>query len=427
MLIKNKKIIYANEYASSFYGYDNLIGLDVIEAIVPRTETSGRDMDDLIQNIEKNPTEYHFNINENITSRGDVVWVIWSNSRYIDPNGESMLLSVGIEATELVNRNQKLEDIFDNSLDGIALITPDFKIVDCNDSFLKMIGFVTKDELLKVDKEEASSFRIYITKLLTEHLDGGKRNFPVRIQQNFQRYDGSSFVVDAALSVIRNIKEEISGYVINIRDNTDIYRKATTDRLTKIHNRMYFEELTESEIRRSWRTKEKLSLILCDIDHFKNVNDTYGHLCGDHVLKGLASTIKSMLRVTDIFARVGGEEFALLLPATDGADACKLAKKIKDAVEKKQFCYDDNQLGVTMSFGVSDLNFEIGKEKSLQDLFKGLIKDCIIQKNMDEIVLHTITKKTFNEIINAPILWADFQSSSRCFSRLSSDFLRNNV
>jgi diguanylate cyclase (GGDEF)-like protein/PAS domain S-box-containing protein len=370
LLIKDKRIVYANKYANFFYGYDDLVDRDVIGTIVPRTETSGRDLDDLIENIEKNPNKYHFNINENITVRGDVVWIIWSNSQYKDPNGEKMLLSVGMEATDFVNRSRKLEDIFNNSLDGIALISSDFKIVDCNSSFMKMIGFDSKEELLKVDRDESSTFKSHIKELLIEKLDILKKNVSIRTHQDFQRYDGSSFVVDAVLSAIRNIKEEIVGYVLNIRDSTDIYKKATTDRLTKIYNRMHFEELAESEIRRSWRTRDNLSLILCDIDHFKNVNDTYGHLCGDQVLKGIASDIKSMLRATDIFARVGGEEFAILLPATNGADACKLAIKIKNGIEKKQFSYGDNELGVTMSFGISELNFEISMEKSMEDLFK---------------------------------------------------------
>lgn len=374
LLIKDKKIAYSNRYANSFFGYDNMIGVDVIGTIVPKTESSGRDLENLIENLQKNPQKYQLNINENITSRGDVVWIVWSNSQYIDSNGEKLLLSIGIEATDFVERKKMNETIFHNSLNGIAMINPQLNVMDCNYSFIKMLGFKSKEELFKEDRDETSAFRRYVKELSKELLDDLKKHDSAIVQREFLRYDGKSFVADAVYSAIKNLKGEIVGYVINLHDNTDMYRKATTDKLTKIYNRMHFEELAIYEIKRSLRTGNHLSLIICDIDHFKIVNDTYGHLCGDIVLKGITSEIKSMLRATDIFARVGGEEFAILLPATSGKDAYNLAQKIKNAIAGKTFDYDYNTFGVTMSFGISELisqlKSEMNIEKSLMDLFK---------------------------------------------------------
>nr|NJM02887.1 GGDEF domain-containing protein [Desulfobacula sp.] len=166
-----------------------------------------------------------------------------------------------------------------------------------------------------------------------------------------------------------------------MRDNTEMYRKATTDRLTRINNKMHFEELADYEIKRSQRTGSCLSLILCDIDHFKKINDTYGHLCGDFALKEITSDIKLMLRTTDIFARVGGEEFAVLLPSAIEDAAYSVAEKIRRAIEKKTFIHGGNEFKVTMSFGISEFKPGISKERSLEDLFKLADKRLYYSKN----------------------------------------------
>lgn len=264
LLIKDSKIVYANNYANTFFGYDCLIGKDIIGNIVPKIESSGRDLENLMKDLEDKPETYHLNINENITSRGNVVWIVWSNSLYRDPGGGTMLLSVGIEATDVISRRKKLDAIFNNSLDGIAMIDTELHIIDCNSSFLTMIGFRSKDELFEIDVDETSAFRNYVVELSGELLHYLKNNSTARIQREFQRYDGTSFIADAVYSSIHNIKGEVIGYVINLRDNTDMYKKATTDKLTQIYNRMHFEELAAHEIKRAKRTGNYLSLILCE-------------------------------------------------------------------------------------------------------------------------------------------------------------------
>jgi diguanylate cyclase (GGDEF)-like protein len=92
---------------------------------------------------------------------------------------------------------------------------------------------------------------------------------------------------------------------------------------------------------------------MLDIDHFKKVNDTYGHLCGDEILKGLATLIKSCLRSMDIVARYGGEEFAVLLPETNGPEAYQTAERIRRSVEETTFMGTEAGLKVTVSQGVA--------------------------------------------------------------------------
>ncbi|MBU4489255.1 MAG: GGDEF domain-containing protein, partial [Actinobacteria bacterium] len=109
----------------------------------------------------------------------------------------------------------------------------------------------------------------------------------------------------------------------------------------------------EKEYKRSDRYNTIFSIVMLDIDLFKKVNDTYGHLCGDEVLKGLANLIKSCLRSMDVLARYGGEEFAMLLPETNGPEAAQTAERVRMAVEEHTFMGTEQGLKITVSQGVA--------------------------------------------------------------------------
>jgi two-component system cell cycle response regulator len=129
---------------------------------------------------------------------------------------------------------------------------------------------------------------------------------------------------------------------------------ATTDGLTKLFNSRHFYNQLAREVDRSNRYNPPLSLLLLDIDHFKNYNDSFGHLEGDKVLMRLAKIIKSCLRKLDTAYRYGGEEFTIILPETSGAEAETVAHRIKAAVEKEGFHPEaDNPQTVTVSIGVT--------------------------------------------------------------------------
>ncbi|NOZ04532.1 MAG: GGDEF domain-containing protein [FCB group bacterium] len=124
---------------------------------------------------------------------------------------------------------------------------------------------------------------------------------------------------------------------------------AATDALTQIYNRQIFSNILEGEVHRASRYQRPFCLIMFDIDHFKKVNDTYGHLAGDRVLMGLAKLVKQLNRDSDIFARIGGEEFMILSIETDLEGARKHAERLRKAIEE----FDFGGVGkVTCSFGV---------------------------------------------------------------------------
>ncbi|HIE59298.1 MAG TPA: GGDEF domain-containing protein [Hydrogenothermaceae bacterium] len=120
--------------------------------------------------------------------------------------------------------------------------------------------------------------------------------------------------------------------------------------LTGLFNKGKFNKVLKKEVERAKRYKRPLSLIIFDIDHFKRINDTYGHKVGDEVLKELAKIIKSVIRKADFVARWGGEEFVILAPETDLDGALNLAEKLRQTVEKHQFPTVKN---VTISLGVA--------------------------------------------------------------------------
>ncbi|WP_322995076.1 diguanylate cyclase [Castellaniella sp.] len=128
--------------------------------------------------------------------------------------------------------------------------------------------------------------------------------------------------------------------------------QATTDSLTAVANRRCFYEHAVRDFAGSRRRGHDLSLITLDVDHFKQINDQYGHLVGDAVLRGLARVCADALREEDVFARTGGEEFAVLLPATDLVTALSIAERLRTLIIQGRFCPEHPALEVSASFGV---------------------------------------------------------------------------
>ncbi|MEZ4741733.1 MAG: GGDEF domain-containing protein [Bdellovibrionota bacterium] len=155
-----------------------------------------------------------------------------------------------------------------------------------------------------------------------------------------------------------------------------IYRMATIDVLTQVFNRQYLFEALTSEFRVSQSYNSPLSIIYYDLDHFKKVNDTYGHTPGDEILKTSCNIVKKVIRKDDIFGRVGGEEFVVVLPRTNREAASELAEKIRCAHEGYVFRleYEDNGTKKvinhkqTISAGVAQFSVEMSQPEELIDI-----------------------------------------------------------
>ncbi|WP_432738645.1 sensor domain-containing diguanylate cyclase [Maridesulfovibrio sp. FT414] len=136
---------------------------------------------------------------------------------------------------------------------------------------------------------------------------------------------------------------------------TKIRTRADRDGLTRVFNRRSFDERLVEEFKRHQRLNTDLSLLMVDLDHFKNINDTYGHMAGDMVLEKVARLFESTLRSTDFIARYGGEEFVILLPHTTEDNAAMLAERIRVKIEESTMAYQDKSFTVTASIGVASI------------------------------------------------------------------------
>jgi diguanylate cyclase (GGDEF)-like protein len=156
------------------------------------------------------------------------------------------------------------------------------------------------------------------------------------------------------LKVGRTILKFIIGDDVEAQYHEEIYRLMTTDGLTQLHNRRYFDEMLDREVARAKRYKRTFSLLVFDIDHFKRINDQFGHLAGDAILRQLGAVLLGRLRVNDVLARVGGEEFALITPEVGLDGATELAGKINRLIGDTRFEFDGTRVDVTVSVGVAE-------------------------------------------------------------------------
>ncbi len=147
--------------------------------------------------------------------------------------------------------------------------------------------------------------------------------------------------------------EDLLNEEIVLEKINKLNREIISDPLTQLYNRRFMDERLPYEIAQSWTTKAPMSLIMADIDFFKKINDTYGHLVGDQILSGFSNLLKSMVRENhDWVIRYGGEEFLLFFADSDREDILKKAEQIRDKVENHIFCIDDFKIKITSSFGV---------------------------------------------------------------------------
>lgn len=153
------------------------------------------------------------------------------------------------------------------------------------------------------------------------------------------------FIYDVTDAAISKLELEVS--------NNELKKLSRTDRLTELNNRGYWEECLSKEFSRVKRTNETSSLIIFDIDHFKQVNDTYGHMAGDEVIRQTAKVLREGIRETDIAGRYGGEEFVLILVNTAPQEAFVVAEKLRKKIEALTVIYEDMEIKYTVSMGIS--------------------------------------------------------------------------
>lgn len=243
------------------------------------------------------------------------------------------------------------------SADPVLITDPGGTITYVNAAFEEQTGYSRNEALgqtpriLKSGQQDPAFYRD-----MWETLNRGEA---FRGEFVNRRRDGSLMHMEQSISPVTNAVGEVTHYVSIGKDVTDrvrmedeIRRLAHTDWLTGLANRLSLGNTLETEIERSRRYGRPLSLIMFDIDHFKDFNDNFGHEIGDEVLKRLAKTVREALREADSLGRWGGEEFMVVVPETTGSGAEAMAEKLRNAVARME---TPCPTSVTASFGVSEM------------------------------------------------------------------------
>ena len=178
------------------------------------------------------------------------------------------------------------------------------------------------------------------------------RNFDVVALYHKNAYNGAFDAADQWTRIILMSGATFISYAYVVRSQT-LVNRAIRDPMTGLLNRGYFDTLFDYEIERARRYAERFAVVVLDADHFKKINDRYGHAAGDAVLKVLAKTLAANLRESDVIVRFGGEEFVLLLHDTDAAEAVSKAHTLRQAVEKLVVGAPDHAIQFTLSAGVA--------------------------------------------------------------------------
>ena len=176
-------------------------------------------------------------------------------------------------------------------------------------------------------------------------------------------------LLETAKAELINLSTELINDLLDQRQENNFLRQQVgRDSMTNLYNHQRFGELLSLEMSRSERYAHPLSIIFTDIDHFKSINDTYGHLAGDRVIKTIASCLRNELRESDHVARYGGEEFAIILPESEKEAAMQVAERLRQTVDSLRIFHDDDLIHPSMSIGVASL--KLGEKVCLDELIK---------------------------------------------------------
>ena len=236
-------------------------------------------------------------------------------------------------------------------------------LVENNIRRLNFNGAMINNEIIIIGiekKEELEAFTDELTKITSE-----QANILRTVLKEKAQLSNEKSTENDAMDELSHLNNELTTLQRELTKKNieleNLYAQmkdiAITDRLTKIYNRWGFYKLAEREIERKKRYNSHLSLISFDLDYFKKVNDTYGHSVGDLVLEKIAERGKYQMRTSDIFGRIGGEEFSVLLPETQKRDALLVAKRLQKAI-RKTIKFNENSLIITASLGISTFSEE---------------------------------------------------------------------
>jgi len=279
--------------------------------------------------------------------------------------------------------NKVQEIIFDAlslTNDGVAIFDASDTLIYCNDSMAKLFEKTAEQILNKTFNElimqcfnsigglniEADDIEAWLSSANLKRRSVPFRNFEIDSQDGRWYLVTEQLVNDNFLFMHCTDITEKKQTEIQLKTLTkELHKHASIDALTMISNRRSFYEMAEIEFVNSQRYQQPLTLMLIDIDNFKAINDNFGHAAGDTVLKEFAQNIKSMLRSGDLFGRLGGDEFSILLPNTAAKESLALAERIRNTIAAIRINYQGQYLRLTASIGIDQ---STAKVRSIHDM-----------------------------------------------------------
>lgn len=298
---------------------------------------------------------------------------------------EELLARVHAHSELAVKRHQ--EELLYDTLDKYVLeviIDIEGTIRFVSNAFLKLTGYELSE--LEGKSFDAINHPDTFRSVLPDLIDSVRSKYTYYKEISIITKTGALCVLNTFVEPVICVNGEVSGaqcFMQDVTSKKELEKLSITDKLTGLNNRQKLDQTLNYEISQFQRYGSKLSVILIDLDDFKNVNDNYGHIKGDEVLIKTAKLLKINVRDSDTVGRWGGEEFLVILPKSSEEEAVLVADKLRKAIEKKVFCPECN---ITASLGVAELKPDMTITNLLTLADKSLYKAKKLGKNRVEVV-----------------------------------------
>lgn len=364
---RNFRPLYANAAFAETFGYANptdILALPLIRPLIPNDlwPSAEQEYDDMLRGLKPSAVSR----TRGIRRLGQEIWLSITQ-RVIDWHGTPAMQWSVHDISRRVEVEQRLLKSEQHLRSVLEILPYPIYIARRPDG---QVLFVNRKTCLLFQKSVAQllkshSAEFYVNTSDREELGKLLETIPdIRdIEVNMRTATGREFV--AEMAAIKMDYDDVSAVLVALNDisqrkelETELLRQASTDSLTGINNRRYFITQAEQELRRSRRFGRAMSVMMLDLDHFKMINDHHGHAVGDAVLQNAVKRALESLRQSDFMGRLGGEEFAVILPETDLAAACDVAERLRTHLAERPIIAERIAVPSTVSIGVAQLSDE---------------------------------------------------------------------
>ncbi len=322
---------------------------------------------------------------EIVRKDGVRIWVEVSATRLSDGNFQGIARDV-TQRKQMEQKLRQLSSAVEHGPSSILISNAEGQIEYVNLKFTEVTGFTLEEVLGRTPFDTFGATEMQAEARL-QHVQTIRSGRDWHGEMLNLRKNGETYWASVSISPVMDANGSITHFVAVSEDITDrkeaeekirrlnagLERLATTDYLTGLYNRRYFMQRGSEEFKRALRSNHPLSFLMLDVDHFKAVNDTHGHQAGDMALQQVAAALKDGLRETDILGRIGGEEFAVLLPDTQLNDAILLGQRICRSMEVAELSIPGRVLAISLTISVGIAGLEAGMS-GIEDVFRNADK-----------------------------------------------------